>query len=82
MTRATASRLPVGCSTISATTISPTFAFADGVGGHQEVLVDAAILGDDEMHAALLVQAADHLAIGAGQHFDDLAFAASAPVEP
>ena len=36
---------------------------AGGVGRHQEVLVDAPVLGDDEMNAALGVQAADDLAL-------------------
>ena len=54
---------------------------ADAVGGHQEVLVDAPVLGDDEVDAALLVEAADDLAVRARQHLDDVAFGAAAAVD-
>ena len=50
-------------------------------GGHQQVLVDAPVLGDDEADAVLLVQPADDAAVGALQHVDDLALGAAAAVD-
>ena len=50
-------------------------------GGHQEVLVDAPVLRDDEPDAALLVQPPDDLAIGAREHFDDRALGAAAAID-
>jgi hypothetical protein len=41
--------------------------------GHDQVLRDAPVLGDDEPHAALVVQAPDDLALRALEHLDDLA---------
>ena len=54
---------------------------AAAVGRDHQVLVDAAVLRLDEPDAALLVDAADDVAIRALQHVDDLAFRAAAPVE-
>ena len=51
------------------------------VGRHQQVLVDAPVLGDDEPDAALLVQPADDAAVGALEDVDDLAFGPAAPVD-
>ncbi len=57
-----------------------------GLGGsallrrHQQILVDSAVLGDDEGDAALLVEAADDRAVRAFEHVDDLAFGPAAPV--
>ena len=48
---------------------------------HEQVLVDPAILGDDERDAALVVEAADDRAVRALQHVDDLPFGPAAPVD-
>ena len=47
---------------------------------HQQVLVDAAVLRDDESDAALVVEPADDGDVGARQHVDDLALRPAAPV--
>ena len=49
-------------------------------GRHEQVLVDAAVLGDDECDAALLVQAADDRPVGAHEHVDDLALGPPAAI--
>ena len=49
-------------------------------GRHEQVLVDAAVLGDDERDAALLVETADDRAVRAHEHIDDLAFGTPAAV--
>ena len=51
------------------------------VGRHEQVLVDAPILGDDERDAVLLVQAPDERAIGALEHVDDLALGPAAAID-
>ena len=48
---------------------------------HQQVLVDAAILGDDERDAALVVEAADDGLVRPRQHVDDLPLGPAAPVD-
>ena len=78
--RAIASRLAAGCSTISATTTWPGLRAAQVARRDEQVLVDAAIFGDDEPDAVFLVQAADDFAIGALQHLDDLAFRPAAAI--
>ena len=47
---------------------------------HQQVLVDAAVLRDDESDAALVVEPADDGDVGARQDVDDLALGPAAPV--
>ena len=49
-------------------------------GRHQQILVDAPILGDDERDAALLVEAADDRPVRPQEHVDDLPFRPAAPV--
>ncbi len=51
------------------------------VGGNEDVLADALVLGDEIPDAVVRVDAADDLAIGARQHVDDGAFGAPALVD-
>jgi 3-dehydroquinate synthase class II len=52
----------------------------DVVRRDQQVLVDPAVLRLDEPDAALFVQASDDFVIRSGEHVDDFAFRAAAPI--
>ncbi len=56
------------------------FRLAAVVRRNDQVLRDAAVLGDDEEDAPFVVQAADDLAVRPLEHLDDLALGAPAPV--
>ena len=58
----------------------PGFGAAQVARRNEQVLVDTAVLGDDEPDAVLLVQAADDLAIDALEHLDDFSFRPAATV--
>ncbi len=47
---------------------------------HQDVLIDALVLGDQEPDAAILVEPPDDFAVGAREHVDDRAFGPAAAV--
>ena len=48
---------------------------------HQDVLVDALVLGDEEPDAAVLVESANDLAVGVREHVDDRALGPATTVD-
>ena len=48
---------------------------------HQDVLVDALVLGDQKPDAAILVEPADDFPVAAREHIDDRALGSAAPVD-
>ncbi len=48
---------------------------------HQDVLVDALVLGDEEPDAAILVEPADDFAVAAREHIDQHALGTATPVD-
>ncbi len=52
------------------------------IGGHQDILIDPLVVGDDKAHALLEIVTPGHMVVGVFQHLDDGALAPAAAIHP